>query len=220
MDDVSKVQQINNLARELMKHGQANSMEDAIKKAQDQVEGGAAPAAPMPEAPQPPAQEGGGQQEGQPEQQQPPAEGEAAPAEHVEVPENVEVKAEEGASAEDIMRKFEDVVGRQQSAVSSVTNAVNAHTKQFEEMNAKINGLIAEMTSLKQAVEKLANSPVTPPLKPKAAESGQTQFKQEGAPAPTPAPEQKPASGGGHARTGNFNPDDVSIEKFFYYGNR
>ncbi len=84
-------------------------------------------------------------------------------------------------------------------------------------MNNKINGLIAEITSLKQTVEMLQNSPVTPPLKHKAAESGQTQFKQESSPAPT---EQKPVAGNNHARTGNFKPEDVSVEKFFYYGQR
>ena len=213
MDDVSKIQQINSLARELMKHGQANSMDQAISMAQEQVESGSVPKATMPEAPVP---------ETSAEQ---PAEGtsvqptESPAPEPIEVvPQNIEAPASDMGCDEKVSA-LQNVLDRQQSALSSVTGTINHHQKQLEGMNNKINGLIGEIMTLKQAVERVQNSPVTPPLKPKAAEQGQTQFKQENAPAPAPT-EQKPASGGGHARTGNFSPEDVSVEKFFYYGQR
>ena len=83
-----------------------------------------------------------------------------------------------------------------------------------------MQSLIADVTSLKEEIQKLKNSPVTPPMKPKQEQAGQTQFKQEAQPAPAPKPEEKKKEGSGHARTGNYNPDDVSIEKFFYYGHK
>lgn len=218
MDDVSKIQQINNLARELMKHGQAKSMDEAISMAQSQVESGQQPAPPvtMPEAPSPDAPV-----VNSPEQPAAPAEEPLAPAPE-QVPENIEAPAADMPNDEKVSA-LQDVLDRQQSTLSSVTGTINAYHKQFEMMNNKINGLIAEIASLKQAVEKLANSPVTPPLKPKQADAGQTQFKPENAPAPAPAPQPAPQqqpTGGGHARTGNFKSDDVSIEKFFYYGGK
>lgn len=195
MYDASKVQKINSIARELINKGQATSMDQAIKIATQQVDSGqfAMPAAPSPVETLP------------------------------EVPEKSEVSVEisdgEGSVAGDALRALQRMLSEQQTAVSRMTNAVNAHSNQFNDINNKINSLIAGMTALQQEIQKLKSSPVAPPMKPKDAQSGQTQFKQD-APSAAPAPAQKPQSGSGHARTGNYNPDDVSIEKFFYYGNR
>ncbi len=206
MDDISKLQKINQVARELMKHGQAQSMDEAVKKATAQVEGGSVlqqapvqPAVEMPEAPEPEEEqthEDDQMSEGTPEPE---------PAAQVEMP-----RMEGGA---DMSR----IIDQQQSIISSMTNAVNAHSRQMDDMNNKINGLIAELTSMKSELQTMKESPVSPPMKKRDAEHGQTQFKQEAA---QPAEGEKKPKGEGHARTGNYNPDDVSIEKFFYYGGK
>jgi len=185
MDDASKLQRINNLARELMKHGQARSMEEAVHKATQQVESGSAMPAPEPPifpAPEPAIE---------PEQ---PRVSEAIP----EPPATPAQPAQPGQIPREVV-------------MATLTD----HTKKIEELNNKINRLIAELTELKEDIRKLKESPVTPPLKPKEAKQGQTQFKQ--AAPPQPAEEKKKE---GHARTGNYKPDDVAIEKFFYYGSR
>jgi septum formation inhibitor MinC len=102
--------------------------------------------------------------------------------------------------------------------IGSITNAVNSQAKQITEISNKINSLIMEISSIKEEIKKLKDSPVTPPLKQKDVREGQTQFKQE-VPTP-PSPPQAQQSMSGHVRSGNYKPDDVSIEKFFYFGNR
>lgn len=277
MNDISKIQQVNSIARELIKHGQASSMEEATKLALQQVESGSqavvSPAppvsldspdssAPVPEpapepspvepvkaeAPQPAAgslsdqesaqkamqglldnieQQGSGSSESvqklsldNPEVAKEPeaaAEPEAEPEQEAaeEQPETVSepVPAPEPTPVETIQ-----TVTDAGTDVSHITSKVDAHAVRIDELHGKITSLIAEMTGLKEELRKLKENPVVaPPLKPKAAKEGQTQFKSE--PQPVKPAEGKP-SGDGHARTGNFNPDDVSIEKFFYCGTR
>ncbi|MFC1742247.1 hypothetical protein ACFL3V_06960 [Nanoarchaeota archaeon] len=223
MDDVSKLQKINNLARELMSHGQASSMEEATRIAVQQIEGegmaagsgevaAEAPAVEgMPEAPAP--------AEGVPEV--PAAEGasDAPVVEQLEeVSENVDMPRPEDVSSEDLMHRFQDVVSSQQSAVSRMTNVINAQGKRMDDLNNKVNSLIAEIASLKDELRKVKENPVVaPPLKPKAAKEGQTQFKES---QPAPTPEQKHPDASGHARSGNYKPEDVAVDKVFYYGNR
>ena len=55
-------------------------------------------------------------------------------------------------------------------------------------------------------------------MKKKDSEQGQTQFKQESVPSQPTA--QKKPDGSGHVRSGNYNSDDVSIEKVFYCGGK
>ncbi|MBN1544515.1 hypothetical protein JW898_03570 [Candidatus Woesearchaeota archaeon] len=195
MNDTSNIQKINSLARELMKHGQASSMDQAISLATERVNSGDIPEY-LPQ---------GGQASKEPAKPLP------------EMSESAELPKGD-VSTEDIIAAVERLVSAQQTAVSRMTNVVNQHTSQMQDFSSKINTLIAEITTLRQEVEKLKQSPVAPSLRPKDAGSGQTQFKQEAAP-PRPAPEQK-KDGSGHARSGNYKPEDVSIEKFFYYGNR
>jgi hypothetical protein len=195
MDDFSKIQKINTIARELMRHSQASSMEEAIRMATTQVESGDIPQY----LPGDSASRG------------------ASPgAEQLaEMPESVELP-KEGVSSDDMIRAVENLVAGQQTAVSRMITVVNTHTSQMQGMGERVNGLIAEIASLKEEVRRLKENPVTPPpMRQKDAKEGQTQFK--------PEPQAAASSGqpsGGHARTGNFKPDDVSIEKFFYYGKR
>jgi len=102
--------------------------------------------------------------------------------------------------------------------LSQVSTKVDSHAVKIDELHNKITSLITEIAGLKEEVKKLRDSPVVaPPLKPKAAKEGQTQFKAD--PAPAQGSDLKP-KGDGHARTGHYTPADVSIEKVFYCGNR
>lgn len=197
VDDLSKFQKISNLARELMRHGQASTMDVAMKMAQQQVESGmvsefvamksAQPAAPV--ADQLP-----------------------------EVKAEVKLQAPEAdAGSADILRAVENLVSEQQSIISRMAGVINTHTNQMQAMSNKINGIIAEITSMKEELNKIKESPVAPSMK--KAQPGQTQFKPEivGAP-PQSQQSAPPAAGVSHARTGTYKPEDVSIEKFFYYG--
>jgi hypothetical protein len=198
MDDFSNIQKINTIARELMRHNQASSMDEAIRMATSQVESGNIPQF-LPSG----GSSGGHAAEHLPEMQ-----------ESVMLP-------KEGVSSDEIIRAVESLVAGQQTAVSRMTNVVNAHSGQIQLFSDKINGLIAEIASLKDELRKLKENPVMPPpMKQKDAKEGQTQFKP-GMEIPSTSVRPPPeASGSGHARTGNFKPDDVSIEKFFYYGKR
>ncbi|MBW2997218.1 hypothetical protein KY349_02660 [Candidatus Woesearchaeota archaeon] len=207
MDDVSKLQKINSVARELMKHGQASSMEEAVQKATQQVEsGGVLEQQPMQEQPA----------EQQPEEAPAPEmQGEEQPQEQeVEVQQAEPEPAPEPAPEMHEEQHSEPVEQPQPEAQSTDV------AQRLAEMDNKINGLIAEMTALKDEIRRLKESPVTPPLKPKQAKEGQTQFKQDPAPPPPPKQEGEENKGEGHARSGHYKPGDVSVEKFFYYGNR
>lgn len=190
MDDISKLQKINNIARELMKHGQVQSMEEAVRKATEQIDGGSVfEPVPTPETPAP-----------------------------VTEPLSVVEEHTEAESDGDRLLAINNLVSQQQTILSKMTNAVNAHTQQLSAIEGKINGLIAELTTIKSEIETIKESPVSPPMKKKDSEQGQTQFKQE-SPSPQSTAGNKP-DGSGHARTGNYNPEDVSIDKVFYCGGK
>lgn len=200
MDDFSKIQKINTVARELMRHNQASSMDQAIRMATTQVESGDIPQ-------YLPGDSSSGSM---------PAGTDQLP----EMPESA-VLPKEGTN-DDIIRAVEALVAGQQTAVSRMTNVINAHTSQMQGISEKMNMIIAEIASFKDELRRLKENPVTQPaMKQRDTKEGQTQFKP-GSEIPStsvrPPPENTNSSG--HARTGNFQPSDVSIEKFFYYGNR
>ncbi|MBW2963840.1 hypothetical protein KY363_00115 [Candidatus Woesearchaeota archaeon] len=193
MDDFSKLQKINSVARELMKHGQASSMDEAMRLATQQVESGITI---MPEAPSP----------------------ETKAAEIPEPAESVELPESSSASTEEIINSVERIIGAQQTTVSRMTVTVNTQTRQIADLTAKMNMLITEMAGLKEDIKRFKENPVVqPPLPKKQAAEGQTQFKP-GQEIPSNSVKPQPEQSSGHARTGSFKPEDVSIEKFFYYG--
>jgi DNA polymerase III gamma/tau subunit len=257
MDDISKLQKINSIARELIKHGQATSMDEAMKIAIKQVDSGdilSAPAAsasaveaalqdteeqtaqtpeedmraetsgPEPEISSEPAESTTpadtplSADTSLPEAPEPPKEPEAPVQETVEQQETESSIEQE--TGQDKAAALEKLFTGQQSILSSLTTTVNNQAKQIEDVTNKINALISEISGLKEELRKIKESPVTSaPLPKKEAKQGQTQFKTEAAPAPAPAPEpEKKTEGGGHARSGDYKPEDVSVEKFFYYG--
>ncbi len=201
MVDFSKLQKISNLARELMKHGQASSMEQAMKMASEQIESGNVPEYVSAE----PAQ--------------------SKESETIEVQEEVSMpEIDDDTDHMELFKKLEEIVSRQQSTIAKLSTIANVHTNQLSdltEMSGRFNSLVNDLTQLKEKVQKLEESPVMP----KKKEGGQTTFKPTTPPAqqaPESAEQSAPAQpkGDGHARSGNYQSDDVSIEKFFYYGGK
>jgi len=193
MDDLSKFQKMSNLARELMKHGQAVTMDQAMSMAKQQIEAGMVSEF-VPSAPSAPVAE-----------QLP------------EVRTEVKLAAPTGdVASSEIMRAVEQLVSEQQSIIARMAGIINTHTNQMQTMSGKINGIIAEITSMKEELKGMKESPISQSPK-RTIQQGQTQFKPEVSQAAASAPAAA-STGSGHARTGNFKPEDVSIEKFFYYG--
>ena len=203
MVDFSKLQKISSLARELMKHGQASSMDEAMRQASQQVESGNVPE--FVETPNnvPPVSS-------------------SEPTPVIETPVTVEMpRHEEGQDHSEVFRKFEEILSRQQTTLAKISTIANVHTNQLTEvasMTSKFNSLVAEITQLKEEVRKLKESPVMP----SPGRAGQTSFKPSSSnPSPSSsAPAEKKPDGTGHARSGNYNPGDVSIEKMFYMGGK
>ncbi|HII71985.1 TPA: hypothetical protein HA265_04490 [Candidatus Woesearchaeota archaeon] len=208
MVDFSKLQKISNLARELMKHGQANSMDEAMRLASQQVESGNIPE--YVDAPAPP----------------PSSAGPKMAVEHIDVPDLKMPEVKEGADQGDMVRQLQEIVNRQQSTIAKLSTIINVHTNQLTELGQagdKFNRLVAEISEIKSDLKKLKESPVMP----SPGSKGQTSFKPSSPQMPQP-PEggrveeikKSAPTSSGHARSGNYQSEDVSIEKFFYYGGR
>jgi hypothetical protein len=167
--DIDRLQKINALAREYVKHGMATSMDEAVRMAEDKFRDAFGERLPNPAAMK--AEKQAAQQAAQQASQQPQASS------------NIDDKS--------------------RSVVSELTNIVEAQAKQIELISAKMNEMIKEINDMKEQVEK-ASKPFTVP---QTGADGQTQFKKPQAEAPK-----------NHARTGNYKPGDISVEKFFYSG--
>jgi hypothetical protein len=191
MDDLSKFQKISSLARELMKHGQAQTMDEAMKLATQQVESGNIPV----------YMEGSA-----------PAKIEAIP----EVPEEIKLVKPSEAPNDAIIEQIEKLISGQQTTLSRMTGVVNAHTSQIQATSAQITQLLAEISQLREDVKKIKESPVAPALPKRDAVQGQTQFKP-GSEIPSTSVRPTHEAPTSHARTGSFKPEDVSIEKFFSF---
>jgi hypothetical protein len=194
MDDISKFQKVSMIARELIDKGQAASMQAALRMAEQQFEMQQKGEMLTPIAP-------------------------AAQFQKVETPQfEVKPATSEVTSAvvdNSEMLQFRNLLMQHSGAINGVIELVNAHSNTVQSSEQKITAIIADLAEIKEAMKKLAENPVFPPkLTVKDARAGQTQFKE---PQQTPTPTDKPAS---HARTGNYKPEDVSIEKFFYFGGR
>ncbi|MFC1723265.1 hypothetical protein ACFL0V_03940 [Nanoarchaeota archaeon] len=199
MVDFSKLQKISNLARELMKLGQASSMDEAMKLASHQIESGTVPEA-LDVGPTTPLHNTEPQTE----------------SEQVQVTESIHLP--ESDNQNELVTKMQEIINNQQASIAKLSTILNVHTNQLKESvsNQKFNQLVNEITTLKDRVRKLQESPTMPAPQKK---TGQTQFKPANPPE-TSQPEQPKQDSSGHARSGNYKSDDVSIEKFFYYGGK
>ncbi|MBU0460999.1 MAG: hypothetical protein KJ574_00275 [Nanoarchaeota archaeon] len=165
--DVDKLQRINNLARELMKHGMAGSMDEAVRMAEEKIQG------------------------------------------------NPEVSNIRNTMANDVISQSQVVPSSSGSSTPKMTEdlevrklriSLEDQSKMVNAMAGKIDELVTEFNRLQQEINRLKTIQVPPA----GDKEGQTQFRQ-------PAEEKK---SGAHARSGNYKPEDVAIEKMFYYGNK
>lgn len=228
MTDASKIQQMNNLARELMKHGQASTMEEAMQKAQAQLsenpgDSNREPAPPV--SMETPSTEASAEENttqelpaedtenGQPETEQTTVSSQQADSSDEQSQNSEEV----GDLDMQKLDELNNLVSQQQTTISNLTNTVQSNTQNIAQFDSKVNQLIADLAQVKDKLTKLLDSPVTPPLKKDEAAAGQTQIKPDPSAQPN-ASSQPKQDASGHARSGNYKPDDVSIEKMFYCG--
>jgi len=169
--DVDQLQKINNLARELMKHGMAESMDEAVRIAEEKIKG---------------------------------------KAQVSEIKERVSgdllTQSQVATSADDATPKANEAL-----EIRKLKVALEDQAKTLGDVGGKINELISGFNDLQQEINRLKTIQV--PASASTDDKGkptQTQFR--------PQPEEKKKEG--HARTGNYNPDDVSVEDVFYYGNK
>ncbi|MBI4739084.1 hypothetical protein HY772_06000 [Candidatus Woesearchaeota archaeon] len=189
MSSIESYQKITNLARELMRHGEAKSMDEAVRIAESQyrLNPRIFDTTPVESAS---------------------ASGQGLVQEQI-VQSVASVNDTSGLAQENAMllRKLQFVT----------TN----HTQEIDELNKKILRLIQDMAELREAARKAADSPIVVPRVKDDQGGQQAQLKAKAVPiVGAPAGfeyKEKPKS---HARTGNYNPDDVNIEKFFYFGRR
>ena len=200
MNDASRIQQINNMARELMKHGQASTMDDAMKKAQAQLNGQPGGRIPAPAV-----------SLSNPSSEAPKNFSSDSHLAGADISQNGSGSSD--ACCDDAMKnQVMDTISKHQTTLSHIVNTVNMHSESIEKFDAKLNSLIQDIADLKQKVQRLGQRPADPqPVK----EAGPAVNVQT-------APEQKSqqAQSGGHVRSGNYKSDDVSIEKFFYFGHK
>ena len=149
--DVEKLQKINALARELLQHKMASSMDDAVKMAEEQLRG------------KPIVSE---------------------IRQTMEPPKPVQEPQKEASSDE----------------VKRLMKKVDEHASVIDSMSKKMNEMISEINNLQSELKRVKTIQVP---------EGKEQSKLR-------PPEKKEA----HAKVGIYNPDDVSIEKMFYFGQK
>lgn len=167
--DVDKLQRINTLARELMKHGMAGSMDEAVKMAEDKIDG---------------SPEVSNIQE--------------------TMSDDMITQAQTAASSESPAPKENDSL-----ELRKLRNLIDEQNRTISGISGKINELVTEFNRLEQEINRLKTIQV-PSGSDDDKKGTQTQFR------PQKTEEKKE----GHARTGSYTPEDVSVEKMFYSGTR
>ena len=170
--DVEKLQRINTLARELMKHGMAGSMDEAVRMAEEKITG--------------------------------------AP----EVSNIKETMSDDMIAQTQVSQSADNLAPKEQDMIElrKIKSALDSQANTINNMAGKINEMVTEFNRLNEEINRLKTIQVpsasAAPEK-KQAKGTQTQFRAQ--------PEEKKE---GHARSGNYNSDDVSVEKIFYSGTR
>ncbi len=190
--DVDKIQKVNNMALELLKQGLAQSREEAVEQAEKIFSG----------------QDLGGFER---------------------------VLGQESAGSEAVKEEAAEVSEPAQEAESVVLDAAKIEeilsqnsaflVKKIQEFQSKMTDLQNEVTFLRNSMNNrsLVNTSVAEAAAVVAAEPEPVQQEEPKAaetsaePQQTALAEEKKQS---HPRSGNYNEDDVSIEKFFYMGSK
>ncbi|RME78034.1 hypothetical protein D6774_02385 [Candidatus Woesearchaeota archaeon] len=120
------------------------------------------------------------------------------------------VLQEEESSMIVALRKLERVNQTQQRDIASMQQKMN-------EMIQVINNLESQLNKLKQRpLEQKAQQVIKETVQAQQPQQDQTVAQEE----PASQQAEVPRATQGHARSGNFTSNDVSIEKMFYFGVR
>ncbi|MEM2121834.1 MAG: hypothetical protein QXU20_04220 [Candidatus Woesearchaeota archaeon] len=172
--DMMRVSKINELAKQLVKHGIATTMDEAVNQAQ-QLLG-----------------------------------------------EDSYEKIKEAKSPEQILKEdeLENKSKENNKEFSELKKVIESHESMIIEMQKKMNEMISEINliedAIKKILEKMQNQSSKPIIKVAQTTSGSTEeIDYEPTPKPVKAEESKPMP-----RTGNYSPENIKIEDYFYYGNK
>lgn len=194
--DIEKIQKVNALARELMKHGQARSMDEAVMLAEKQL-GGTSNVEPRP---------GLVTGYGDGNQANPVDSVRTAPASQKTAPASYSAPVKESVAD----NRSHDEQSYDRIAFRKLSQQVEQQAGELKAIRMKMNELITEFNSIQEKAKQKAASPVASQHEMSRAHPknpDQTQFK--------PVPKKEP-----HARSGNYTPADVNIEKIFYSGHK
>ncbi len=162
MGEVFRITKVNELAKQLLKHGIASNMEEAVKQAEQLVRGES-----------------------------------NENIREVKTPEQImEEKAEEQSTL------------KKQGELEEVKERLNVHDKAIFEMQNKINEIVSEINSMEEALKKILN--ILQKNKIESTEGPNEDVKQK-----TKEQDTKPTP-----RTGDYTPENIRIEDYFYYGNK
>lgn len=182
MGYLEEVQKINQTARELLEHGMANSLDEAVTKAREMLKVDSAQA-------------------------------------------GIERVDERGSATQlhpEITTETAKPVIQDKKPEMSWQEAMKINNdyliKQFKEMSDKLKNfeeymgkMVGEMDQVKARITMMQRMAAQ-------SENIQQQPQQQVQQQPQQQPQQQSSSG--HYRTGNYNAQDVSIEKMFYFGNK
>ena len=168
MGYIEDIQKINKLARELMNHGIATSLDDAVKQAREMLKNGQKTSI---------LHKSVDVDTG-------------AVKEEIKLPEKEEMTWQEAMKTnnEYIIKELKDA----ENGLKMFQQQIITLKEEFEAYKKDMNRRISQVEN-----RPAASAPI-----------------QQG-----PAPQQQSAPSS-HAKTGNSNPDDVCIEKMFYFGNK
>lgn len=170
MGYIEDIQKINKLARELMNHGIAKSLDDAVKQAREMLKDGHNTSILHKSVD---VDTGAIQEE-------------------IKLPD--QVKEESEMTWQEAMKKNNEYVVKE---LKDAENGLRMFSQQIVDLQNEFTAYKKEMN---RKISQLENRPAaSAPL-------------QQG-----PAPQSQSA---GHAKTGNSKPEEVSIEKMFYFGNK
>jgi hypothetical protein len=111
-------------------------------------------------------------------------------------------EAHSNAGFETILKEHAKVMKEELDLLRKGLLSINDEVQELREKMTEMERNMAQLKRAEPKVEKPAEAPEAEP-------------KEE-----TPAPAEKEKSGESHPRQGNFNEDDVSIEKIFYAGKK
>ncbi|MBT7902852.1 hypothetical protein HN587_03240 [Candidatus Woesearchaeota archaeon] len=195
--DIDKVKQINDLARDLLRHGMAKSMSEAVTMAERQIS----------------AQGTGGDLKDLRSETtinvSPASTPNSTPGSLT--PETT-TPTQQGFSQPQPTPSAPPQNQEHSLILKTTVGMVNTHATRLESMQNRIDQLDSQIRVMREELSRINNNPVQV-LKTEQKnehETAQTTFK----PQPKP-PEKKPSP-----RSGNYEPGDVSIEEIFYAGTR